>query len=48
MRQILVKGLVILGLYLLFTMYLILYSERIEKLNKIERENSIVSFNYSE
>lgn len=48
MRQILIKGLVIIGLYIMFTMYLILYCERIEKLNNIEKENSIVSLNCGE
>ncbi len=49
MMNILKKGFILIGLYSIFTIYLFLASDRIERLeNKEEREFVNVSINYSE
>jgi len=48
MKKILINGVIIVGLYILFIMYLLIYSERIEKLNKVDNESNIILLNYGE
>ena len=48
MKKILINGVIIVGLYILFIMYLLIYSERIEKLNKVDNEGNIILLNYGE
>ncbi len=39
-KNILKKGLILIGAYLLFALYLIMVSERVERLNKIYHEKN--------
>ena len=48
MKKILVNGVIIVGLYVLFVLYLLFYSERIEQLNHASDESNIISLNYGE
>ena len=48
MKKILINGAIIIGLYLLFVIYLLFYSERIEQLNENYKDNSLFSINYGE
>ena len=48
MKKILINGAIIIGLYLLFVIYLLFYSERIEQLNESYKDNSLISINYGE
>jgi hypothetical protein len=49
MREIIKKGLILLGIYTIFTVYLFLASARIERLDlEDDREIVNVSLNYSE
>ena len=48
MKKILINGVIIVGLYVLFVLYLLIYSERIEQLNNYNDESSIISLNYGE
>ncbi len=48
-KNIFKKGLILLGAYLLFALYLIFVTERVERLNKIyhERNSDIATINVS-
>jgi hypothetical protein len=49
MREIIKKGIIILSIYAIFTAYLFLVSERVERLDlEDDREIINVSLNYSE
>ena len=49
MMELIKKGIVLLGIYSLFTAYLFLASERFEQLDKREEEKIVnVSLNYGE
>jgi len=48
MKKVLVNGVIIVGLYVLFVLYLLIYSERIEQLNQSYDESRIISLNYGE
>jgi len=48
MKKILVNGVIIVGLYVLFVLYLLIYSERIEQLNNSYEESRLISINYGE
>lgn len=48
MKKIIVNGVIIVGLYVLFILYLLIYSERIEQLNNSYEDSSLISINYGE
>ena len=48
MKKIFVNGVIIVGLYVLFVLYLLIYSERIEQLNNSYEESRLISINCSE
>jgi hypothetical protein len=48
MKKILVNGVIIVGLYVLFVLYLLIYCERIEQLNNSYEESRLISINCSE
>jgi hypothetical protein len=48
MKKIIVNGVIIVGLYVLFVLYLLIYSERIEQLDNSYKDSSLISINYGE
>lgn len=48
MKKIIVNGVIIVSLYVLFILYLLIYSERIEQLNNSYEDSSLISINYGE
>ncbi len=48
MKKFLIDGIIIVSLYILFVLYLIVYSERVENLNHSNNESSLISLNYGE
>ena len=48
MKKIIVNGVIIVGLYVLFVLYLLIYSERIEQLDNSYKDSSLILINYGE
>lgn len=48
MKNILKKGIIIVGIYLVFAAYILMASDRIERLDKNETEKVNVSLKFSE
>lgn len=48
MKKIIVNGVIIVALYVLFVLYLLIYSERIEQLDNSYKDSSLISINYGE